>query len=279
MRLAVVGATGAVGTEIMSILEERDTPIDELVPVASPRSAGRKLPFRGDSVRSLRCLRRSSTASTLRSSTCRTSSPSSGLPSPSSRGATVVDNSGAWRMDPDVPLAVPEVNPDAINDRPKGIIASPNCTTLAMVVPLGALHREADVERLITRVLPGSVRLGPSRHRRVVGSDRDRGEGRRHLPRRDQRQRCAPSRRDLPASDRHEHHPVLRFAEGRWLHQRGTEALLRDTQDHGASGPEGHGDLCPRTRDGGPRGRRPCRVRIPDHPRPRPGRSCPRPPE
>ena len=69
----------------------------------------------------------------------------------------MVDNSAAWRMDPDVPLVVPEVNPRAALDRPKGIIASPNCTMLALVVPLGALHRRAGVERVIVSLLPGGI--------------------------------------------------------------------------------------------------------------------------
>ena len=149
MKVAVVGATGAVGTEILRILEQRDTPIDELVPIASPRSAGRKLPFRGGSVEVVALSPEVFEGVDIALFDVSDELALEWAPVAVERGATVVDNSGAWRMDPDVPLAVPEVNPDAIHHRPKGIIASPNCTTLAMVVPLGALHREAKVERLI----------------------------------------------------------------------------------------------------------------------------------
>jgi aspartate-semialdehyde dehydrogenase len=149
VRLALVGATGAVGTVILSILEERGFEVDELVPIASPRSAGRKLFWRGDTA------------------VVRAISPEvfdgvdialfdvpdelsvEWAPIAAARGAVVIDNSAAWRMDPEVPLVVPEINPEAVAARPKGIIASPNCTTLAMIVPLAALHRVAGLRRVI----------------------------------------------------------------------------------------------------------------------------------
>jgi aspartate-semialdehyde dehydrogenase len=149
MRLAVIGATGAVGTEIMRILEERDLSIDELIPVASPRSAGRRLPFRGGSVEVVALSPETFERVDLALFDVSDELSLEWAPIAVEKGATVVDNSGAWRMDPEVPLVVPEVNPAAVYERPKGIIASPNCTTLAMVVPLGALHREAGLERLI----------------------------------------------------------------------------------------------------------------------------------
>jgi len=149
MRLAVIGATGAVGTQIMRILEERDLAIDELIPVASPRSAGRRLPFRGGSVEVVALSPEIFEGVDLALFDVSDELSLEWAPIAVEKGATVVDNSGAWRMDPEVPLVVPEVNPAVVHERPKGIIASPNCTTLAMVVPLGVLHREAGLKRLI----------------------------------------------------------------------------------------------------------------------------------
>ena len=92
------------------------------------------------------------------------------------RGAVAVDNSGAFRMDPDVPLVVPEVNAAAARNRPKGIIANPNCTTLSMIVAMGALHAEYGLTRAGRRVLPGRVRRRAGRHRHPARAD---GQGRR----------------------------------------------------------------------------------------------------
>ncbi|MGH2755167.1 MAG: aspartate-semialdehyde dehydrogenase [Actinomycetota bacterium] len=149
MRLVVVGATGAVGTEIMRILEDRDFAIDHLVPVASPRSAGRRLPFRGSSAEVVALGPEVFQGADLALFDVADDLARDWAPVAVDKGAIVVDNSGAWRMDAEVPLVVPEVNPEAIHTRPKGIIASPNCTTLAMVVPLDALHRVAGLERLV----------------------------------------------------------------------------------------------------------------------------------
>lgn len=149
MRLVVVGATGAVGSEVLKILEERAFPFDEWLPVASARSAGKELTLSG----------KTATVVELKEGIFRDGDlVIFDLPDDLSRewvevavseGATVVDNSAAFRMDPEVPLVVPEVNPDAVRSRPKGIVANPNCTTLAMVVPVAALHRNVPVKRLI----------------------------------------------------------------------------------------------------------------------------------
>ena len=149
MRMVVVGATGAVGTRILSILNERDLAIDELIPVATPRSAGRRLSFRGAEVE----VRALAPDVFIGADVALFDVPDDvardWAPIAAEAGVVVVDNSAAWRMDPDVPLVVPEVNPEAVADRPKGIIASPNCTMLALVVPVGALHRNTPVTRLI----------------------------------------------------------------------------------------------------------------------------------
>jgi aspartate-semialdehyde dehydrogenase len=148
VRVVVVGATGAVGSEMLSILEGRDLAIDELVPVASARSAGRRLSFR-DATIEVQALSEEVFRGADMALFDVPDEVSAEWAPVASRHAVVVDNSAAWRMDPDVPLVVPEVNPQEVSNRPKNIIASPNCTTLAFVVPIGALHRAAGLTKVI----------------------------------------------------------------------------------------------------------------------------------
>jgi aspartate-semialdehyde dehydrogenase len=149
MKVVVVGATGAVGLTILSILEERDFPLDDLRLVASPRSIGRNLPFGGRQIEIVGLDGDVFDGADLAIFDVDDPLAAEWAPVAAERGAIVVDNSAAWRMDPEVPLVVPEINPEAVHERPKGIIASPNCTTLAMIVPLAALHKQTPVERLI----------------------------------------------------------------------------------------------------------------------------------
>jgi aspartate-semialdehyde dehydrogenase len=136
MRLAVVGATGAVGGAMRQLLRTRAFPADEVVLFASQRSAGRVIdgltlqPLREDTVGGFDVALFSAGAATSRE----------WAPRFAAAGAIVVDNSSAWRMDPDVPLVVSEVNPDAIDDARRGIIANPNCTTMIAMLPIKALH-------------------------------------------------------------------------------------------------------------------------------------------
>lgn len=148
-RIVLVGATGAVGTKILRILEERDFPVGTLIPVASPRSVGRKLSFKGGDVEVVGLDEYVFEGADIALFDVDDPLAEEWAPVAARAGAIVVDNSAAWRMHPEVPLVVPEVNPEAVHDRPKGIIASPNCTTLSMVVALGALHREVPLERLV----------------------------------------------------------------------------------------------------------------------------------
>lgn len=149
MRVALVGATGAVGTQMLDILEQRDFPATELIPVASPRSAGRKLPFRGTTIEVVALDGSVFEGVDLALFDVPDELSAEWAPVAASQGAVVVDNSAAWRMNDQVPLVVPEVNPEAAKERPLGIIASPNCTTLAMVVPIASLHRRYTLNRLI----------------------------------------------------------------------------------------------------------------------------------
>lgn len=147
-RVAIMGATGAVGKEFISILEQRQFPCESLKLLASARSKGRKLPFRGrmieveelteDSFNDVDIVLASAGASVSRKF----------APIAAKAGAVVVDNSSAFRMEADVPLVVPEVNAHAAAQH-KGIIANPNCSTIQMVVALNPLHKAAKIKRIV----------------------------------------------------------------------------------------------------------------------------------
>jgi aspartate-semialdehyde dehydrogenase len=148
VRVVVVGATGAVGSEILKIVEQRGTDA-EFVAVASPRSAGRKLPFRDGHLEVVALAPEVFDGADIALFDVPDEVSLEWAGTATDRGAIVVDNSAAFRMHPDVPLVVPEINPQEAAHPPKGIIASPNCTTLAMIVPLAALHRAAGLRRVI----------------------------------------------------------------------------------------------------------------------------------
>jgi aspartate-semialdehyde dehydrogenase len=149
MRVGVVGATGQVGAVMRKLLAERSFPVEEIRYFASARSAGSTLPWQGGDVvvedasaadpSGLDVALFSAGAATSRAQAERFAAA----------GVTVIDNSSAWRMDPDVPLVVSEVNPDAVNEARKGIIANPNCTTMVAMPPLRPLHDEAGLIRLV----------------------------------------------------------------------------------------------------------------------------------
>jgi aspartate-semialdehyde dehydrogenase len=148
MRVAVVGATGAVGSTILGIMRERGFPADEVVPFASERSAGRTIDW-GDQDLTVVAL----SDETIQGFDLALFSAGSGIseewgPRFAAAGATVVDNSSFWRMSDDVPLVVAEVNPDALAGH-KGIVANPNCSTMQMVVALKPILDAAGIERLV----------------------------------------------------------------------------------------------------------------------------------
>lgn len=149
-KIAVAGATGNVGQEILKILHERNFPVDELVPLASARSVGREVSF-GDSdikVQDLATFDFKGTDIVLSSPGGSVSAKYS--PIAAKAGAVVIDNTSHFRMDPDVPLIVPEVNPGALADHTKrNIIANPNCSTIQMVVALKPLHEAARIKRVV----------------------------------------------------------------------------------------------------------------------------------
>lgn len=147
--LAVVGATGQVGRVMRTLLEERNVAADHVRFFASARSAGTELPFRGEliTVEDVATADFSGVDVAVFSAGGATSLEYA--PKFAAAGAVVVDNSSAWRKDPEVPLVVSEVNPEAINDRPKGIIANPNCTTMAAMPSLKVLHENFGLKRLV----------------------------------------------------------------------------------------------------------------------------------
>ncbi len=149
IHLGVVGATGQVGAVVRRLLVERDFPIAEIRFFASERSAGTTLPFRGEEI----LVEDASTAdpSGLDIAIFSAGGAMSKIQAPrfAAAGVLVIDNSSAWRMDPDVPLVVSEVNPHALAEIRKGIIANPNCTTMAAMPVLKVLDAEAGLERLI----------------------------------------------------------------------------------------------------------------------------------
>jgi aspartate-semialdehyde dehydrogenase len=148
-KIAVVGATGNVGREMLSILAERAFPADEVVALASRRSQGSEVSY-GDKILKTKTLDTydfSDVDLCLMSAGGEVSKEWS--PKIAAQGAVVIDNSSAWRYDPDVPLVVPEVNAEALRDIRKGIVANPNCSTAQLVVALKPLHERATIKRVV----------------------------------------------------------------------------------------------------------------------------------
>jgi aspartate-semialdehyde dehydrogenase len=148
--VAIVGATGAVGTTMIDIIDARPSvPWSEIRLVASPRSAGKVIPVRGQDITVQALAPEVFDGVDIALFDVPDAVSAQWGPIAAERGAIVVDNSGAFRMDPQVPLVVPEVNAEQVADRPKGIIANPNCTTLSMMAAMGALHREFELQALV----------------------------------------------------------------------------------------------------------------------------------
>ena len=147
-RLVVVGATGAVGRLVRALLEERGSPCQQVTFLASQRSAGKSLTFRGESHTVELLCPGAFQAGDLVISSTPDDVARDFIPPAVERGAVIVDESAAWRMDPAVPLVVPEVNPDDV-DKHQGILASPNCSTTQMVVAMKPLHDAARIRRVV----------------------------------------------------------------------------------------------------------------------------------
>jgi aspartate-semialdehyde dehydrogenase len=148
--VAVAGATGAVGNQMITCLEEMNFPVKSLCLLASARSVGRKLRFKGDLVEVQELKENSFKGIDIALFSAGGSPSERFAPAAAKDGCVVIDNSSAWRMDPQVPLVVPEVNPHAVAQySQKGIIANPNCSTIQMVVALNPIHRKYGIRRIV----------------------------------------------------------------------------------------------------------------------------------
>lgn len=150
--VAVVGATGAVGHQLLALLEARNFPVGRLLPLASARSAGSTVTFRGEEITVEEATPDSFAGMDLVFFAATGSLSKALAPAAATAGAVVIDKSSTWRMDPDVPLVVPEINPEHLR-RHKGIIASPNCTTIGMIMALKPLHDLSPMTRVIVTTM------------------------------------------------------------------------------------------------------------------------------
>jgi aspartate-semialdehyde dehydrogenase len=148
MKIAVVGATGLVGTKMIQVLEERNFPITELIPVASERSVGKEISYRGKKFNVVGMQTAIDMKPAIALFSAGGSTSLEWAPKFAEAGITVIDNSSAWRMDPSKKLVVPEINAADINPFDK-IIANPNCSTIQMVVALNPLHKKYRIKRII----------------------------------------------------------------------------------------------------------------------------------
>lgn len=146
--VAILGATGAVGTELLALLEERNFPLGKLKLLASERSAGKSITFKGESLIIEEVTESSFDGVDIVLASAGGSISKQWLPIATKAGAISIDNSSAFRMHPDVPLVVPEVNPEAVASH-KGIIANPNCTTILMAIAIYPLHRVQPIKRIV----------------------------------------------------------------------------------------------------------------------------------
>lgn len=148
MKVAVVGATGLVGTKMIQVLEERNFPVSELIPVASEKSIGKEIVFKGKSYKVVSMDDAIAMKPALALFSAGGTTSLKEAPRFAAAGITVIDNSSAWRMDPDKKLVVPEINGDALTNADK-IIANPNCSTIQMVLVLNPLHQKYKIKRVV----------------------------------------------------------------------------------------------------------------------------------
>ena len=189
--VAVVGATGAVGEQMLEVLERRDFPVGKLLPLASARSVGKEVTFRGEAYPVRELTAQSFAGVDLALFSAGASVSRDFAPAAAAAGAWVVDNTSHFRMHDDVPLVVPEVNPGHLKDAPRRIIANPNCSTIQMVVALEPLHRAAGLKRVVV-----------STYQAVSGA------GRRAMEELEAQARAFAAGEPLPAPDKFPH-PIL----------------------------------------------------------------------
>ena len=180
--VAVVGATGAVGREMLRVLEQRHFPVKRIVALASKRSAGHKLAFAGREITVEELTPASFQGVQIALFSAGASVAREMAPRAAAAGAVVIDNSSAWRMDPEVPLVVPEVNMEAAALRPKGIIANPNCSTIQMVVALKPLHDAARLKVIVVSTYQATSGKGHAAVEELLEQSKAHLEGRKVEP-------------------------------------------------------------------------------------------------
>ena len=148
MKIAVVGATGLVGSKMLQVLDEQKIKIDELLVAASEKSVGKEIQFQGKTHRLIRVEEAIEACPDIAIFSAGATASKHYAPLFAAKGCYVVDNSSAWRMNPEVPLVVPEINADTIT-KDTHIIANPNCSTIEMVLALAPLHKAFDIKRLV----------------------------------------------------------------------------------------------------------------------------------
>jgi aspartate-semialdehyde dehydrogenase len=178
--VAVVGATGVVGREMLRTLEARHFPAKHVIALASARSVGMKLPFRGGEIEVRRAEPEAFEGVDIALFSAGAAASRELAPAAAARRAVVIDNSSAWRMDPEVPLVVPEVNMEAAAQRPKGIIANPNCSTIQMVVALKPLHDAARIKHIVVSTYQAASGKGHAAVEELEEQVRHAARGERH---------------------------------------------------------------------------------------------------
>ena len=170
--LAIAGVTGAVGQEFLKILERRDFPFDSLRVLASSRSAGKKIEFKRKEYIVERLTKKSFANIDIALFSAGGARSKEFAPAAVEAGAVVVDNSSAFRMDPDVPLVIPEINPQKIREN-KGVIANPNCSTIIGIVPVWPLHKANPVKRMVVSTYQAASGAGMSAMRELENQTRE----------------------------------------------------------------------------------------------------------
>jgi aspartate-semialdehyde dehydrogenase len=172
MKVAVVGATGLVGSKMLQVLEERNFPVTEILPVASERSVGKEIVFKGNKYKVISMTDAIAAKPAIAIFSAGGSTSLEWAPRFAEAGITVIDNSSAWRMDPAKPLIVPEINADILTKNDK-IIANPNCSTIQMVVALNPLHKKYGIRRVVVSTYQSVTGTGVKAVEQLKG-ERDR---------------------------------------------------------------------------------------------------------
>ncbi len=168
MKVAVVGATGLVGTKMLQVLAERNFPVTELLPVASEKSVGKEVEFRGKKYKVVSAAAAIAARPDVALFSAGGSTSLALAPQFAAAGITVIDNSSAWRMDPSKKLVVPEINADALTKDDK-IIANPNCSTIQMVVALNPLHKKYNIQRIVVSTYQSVTGTGVKAVEQMLG--------------------------------------------------------------------------------------------------------------